>query len=498
MARISRRHVYRTANASLLAAALALPTGLSVAAADFQSPNRNTSGVPAQTTEPPPSPPTTPPPDTTEPEESPSPTEDSGPPTESEEPSDPTTPPSEPQDGTTDTTEPTEPGTEPETPEEGAADPTQSQEAAIEEATTTLTEEKEQVPEELAPTVDTLITIVAAVDTPESLPQDKQGIVESAENLSTALEAINDPNTPPELRKKLTAVVEQVTAALEAFNDPGVPPEERSILILVVKRMTSMMEIICDPDTPKELWDRMVAIVKDATHAAMMSSGRTPDSATDGGGAPPQGSGSQQAVADTLLSVSSSADIMQDRRTPPKEREDLAKITQEVSALLKKVSDPATSQGARAEAEKELDEKTSRMRDQQEESASAQKRPEESLGKAAAFCTSAIFDTTRESDLMAGLEKLVPAQWEDRGVKDFWKAKEKSNETLDVLAQLRNNENAQGPFEVVPLITALAELVPRDKLFGTLGGSALSCRQTAKYLSEDGITVGNWPTRSRG
>ena len=77
------------------------------------------------------------------------------------------------------------------------------------------------------------------------------------------------------------------------------------------------------------------------------------------------------------------------------------------------------------------------MKDQQEESAAAQKRPKESLGKAAAFCTSAIFESTRESALIKGLKPLVPDQWEEEGVKDFWEAKEKNNQTLDVLAQLR-------------------------------------------------------------
>jgi hypothetical protein len=124
---------------------------------------------------------------------------------------------------------------------------------------------------------------------------------------------------------------------------------------------------------------------------------------------------------------------------------------------------------------------------------------DESLGKAAAFCTSAVFESASESSIIRGLEKLVPAQWEDEGVKDFFKAQEKSNDQLDVLAQLRNNERSQAPFEVVPLVTALAEIVPRDRLFGSLGGSALSCQQTASYLDEKfGVTVGTWLTRAGG
>lgn len=69
MARISRRHILHAVNASLLAAALAFPAGLTIAATDSQSSNGSHAGVPAQTTDPPPSPPSEPsePDDPTEP-----------------------------------------------------------------------------------------------------------------------------------------------------------------------------------------------------------------------------------------------------------------------------------------------------------------------------------------------------------------------------------------------------------------------------------------------
>ncbi|MFH8977016.1 hypothetical protein [Streptomyces sp. NPDC017890] len=363
----------------------------------------------------------------------------------------------------------------------------------VDEATTALKEEKERVPEELRSAVEKLIAIIGTVENPETMPQDRQGVVESAEHLSTALAAINDPSTPPELRKELSVIVKQVTSALEVVNDARVPSEQRSALILVVKRTTSTLEMICDPKTPQGVRDRMVSIVKDTTYAADTSQAGPSDASRNAS----ESTGRQQAVPNTLVPVSSSADIMQDGRTPAKEREELAEITQQVSSLLKKISDPGTSQEERSKATKELDEKTSRMKDQQEESASAQERPEESLGKAAAFCTSAIFESTPESDLMRGLEKLVPPPWEDEGVKDFWKAKEKSDDMVDVLAQLRNNEHTQGPFEVAPLITELAELVPYDRLFGSTGGAALSCKQAATYLDKEfGVRVDTWLTRT--
>ncbi|MGW4024016.1 hypothetical protein [Streptomyces sp. NPDC005009] len=370
--------------------------------------------------------------------------------------------------------------------------------------TTSLNEEKEKVPEELAPAVDTLMDIVGSLDAPETLPQDREGIIESAENLTTALEVISDPSTPPELRKQLTELVKQVTSTLKVINDPRIPPEERSMLILVVKRTTSTLDIICDPKTPQKLRGLLIAIVDDTHYALERSPDGTQSGSANGSQSPENGQSPDESKGpdqdqSTAMLLGSSSEIMHDRRTPPRERERLADITQQVSSLLKKVTDPKTSQKERSEAKKELDERTTRMKEQQEESASAQDRPEESLGKAAALCTSAIFEAASESSIMRGLEKLVPAQWEDEGVKDFYKAKEKSEDQLDVLAQLRNNEDSQAPFDVVPLVTALAEIVPRDRLFGDLSGSAFYCQQTASYLDEEfGITVGTWLTRTGG
>ncbi|MBT2415811.1 hypothetical protein J7I94_35705 [Streptomyces sp. ISL-12] len=464
---VPRRHIVHAANASLLAAALALPAGLTISSADAQSANGDRAGAVAQTTDPP-QPPPSEPSGPAEGETPPPPPPDSDPagPTDTT-----TSPPSTPS-GTPDTTEPPDPGDT----DGQASEPPPEQEEEIDEATTALNEEKERVPEELVSTVETLITLVGTVEDPRTKPQDRQGVVESAKNLSTALAAISNPRTPPELRKDLTTTVEQVTSALEKVSEPRVPTEKRSTLILVVKRATSTLDMICDPRTPRGLQGQMVTTMKNTAYVVERSNG-------------PE-------ATPALVPVGSSQDIMHAPRTPSREREQLSDITQQVSSLLRKISDPGTSQEERSEAAKELDEKTARMKKQQERAASAQERPKESLGKAAAFCSSAVFESMPESDLVQGLKKLVPAQWEEEGVKDFWKAEEKSNDTLDVLAQLRNNEHTHGPFKVVPLITELAELVPHDRLFGTLGAAALSCEQTATYLEEEfGVTVGSWLTK---
>jgi uncharacterized phage infection (PIP) family protein YhgE len=485
MAKISRRHVVHATNACILSAALALPTGLALTAAESQPLGGGHAQEAARTTEPPPSPPSPPvtPPggETTTPE-------DTGP---DGRPTDPgTSPPSAP-DETTDESEPADPGdTGGQTPE-----PPPEQEKDIDEATATLKDEMQRVPAELASTVDTLIGIVGTVEDPRALPQDRQGVIESAKNLSTALAAIVDPNTPPELRKQLVSIVKQVTSTLETVSSPRVPAEERSTLILVIKRSTSPLDMICDSKTPGDLRDQMIAIMKDTAYVAQRSHDSQAGSGDEDESAPDASKAPVQVITRTLMAQGSSSDLVQDRRTPAKEREELADITRQVSALLKKINDPETSSKERSEAMEELDEKASRMKDLQERAATAQQRPEESLGKAAAFCTSAIFEAAPESALIRGLKDQVPAQWQHEGVKDFWKAREKSNDSLDVLAQLKNNEQAHGAFEIVPIITELAELVPHDRLFGDLSGSAMSCEQTAKYLEEKfGVTVGNWLT----
>lgn len=486
MARISRRYVIHAVNASLLATALAVPAGMTVATAEPRGTNRGTAEAVVRSTEPPPS----------DPGEGPTTTPPTPSPSEPDEPDSPTTSSTAPSNGTSDdATSPTSGETDGQTSEPPPEQETEAEtEAEADEVTTGLAEEKEQVPEELAPAVDTLLGIIGALDTPETSPQDREGVIESAENLSIALAAISDPRTPPELREQLIAIVKQVTSTLEVVAGSGVPDEEGSLFILVVKRTTSALDIICDPRTPEELRSRLIAVVGETNYALKQSEERRPS-----GSANAWRSRKADTVQSTSMLLGASADIVHDRRTPPKEREELAEVSRQVSSLLRKITDPQTSRKERSAAEKEMEDRTARMKDQQEESASARKGPKESLGEAAAVCSSAVFESVRDSSLMGGLRKLVPAAWEDEGVKDFWKAKEKSDDQIEVLAQLRNNERSEAPFEVVPLITALAELVPRDKLYGTLGGSSLSCTQTAKYLEERfGVTAGSWLTRTGG
>ncbi|MEU3620207.1 hypothetical protein ABZ725_49240 [Streptomyces sp. NPDC006872] len=340
-----------------------------------------------------------------------------------------------------------------------------------------------------------MTTTLEAVEDPATTPQDRQAVIESTKELTATLAVISDDSAPDELQEQLTPLVKQVTATLEVGTDPSVPPEERSRILLVVKRTTSVLGAIRSPETPQNLRGQLIAIVTDANSALEMSRG-----------------GEETGTALMLTSTSAELGLEQDTPhsdqptphsdtpTPDADRQELVDDAQQGNQLVKKMSDPRTSPQERAEAREELRDRTPRMKGRQEAAASAHSLPEAPLGKAAEACTNAIFNAKSERELAKGLEDLVPRKWDTEGVKDFWKAKEERDDSLDILAQLQNDERTHAPFPVAPLITELAELIPGDDLLSTLGRKpASSCRQTAVYLQADaGITVTPWLMESDG
>jgi hypothetical protein len=291
------------------------------------------------------------------------------------------------------------------------------------------------------------------------------------------------------MREQLTGLVKQVTSTLTVGGDPRVPLEERSLIILVVKRATTTMGLICDPETPDELRGWLVTTVQQLSYAlAQGQDSEQVRSAARGG----------QEIGPTALEVSNAAATAADPKTPEENREELARTTSEISSLLKKISSPSTSQEEKTQAEEAIRDRATRMNEQHEEAASAQGRPEEPLGKAAVVCVNAIFEAPPEDTLVRALRNLVPPKWGTEGVKDFWKTKDEGNDQLDVSAQLENNEHVHAPFEIAPLITVLAEIVPESKLLATLGKSARYCLSTADYLDEEGIPVGTWIASDAG
>ncbi len=283
------------------------------------------------------------------------------------------------------------------------------------------------------------------------------------------------------------ALVKQVTSTLEVGHDESVPPEERSMLILVVKRTTSTLRMICDPKTPPKLRGHLIAIVLQGNDALKRSHG-------------------SNKWRWAMMPMSSSADIIQGYKSPRTqqkelaqpdgEQEELAETTHRVSSMVQKVNDPRTSEADKAKATKDAKAETARMREQQEEVAATQDQPKDPLGKAAETCTNAIFDSTVEHDLSEGLKDLTPKRWNSEGVKDFWKSKEQGDESLDVLAQLRNDESTHASFEITSLIIKLAEILPEKDLVANLGMGSLYCQKTAAYLDELGVTAGSWLANS--
>ncbi|MEU9053337.1 hypothetical protein AB0D37_23430 [Streptomyces sp. NPDC048384] len=359
--------------------------------------------------------------------------------------------------------------------------------------TATLNKTREDVPEELTSTVDTLTAALRAVTDPATTPQDREAVTESAKRLASALSAISDDSTPREQRDQLTVLVKQMTSTLAVGQESDLPAEDGARLLVVVERTTSALETIGDSRTPKKLRGELAAIVEEVSYALEQSRG-------------------QGEMGITALWVSSALGFLtpltaQPEETPtqpepsrtrseqsgtPKQKDPLAKAIHQVSQPMKEATDSSNSPEKRDEARKEMSERTARMKDEQDKAASEQEPPDAPVGKAAEVCTNAILKAVPDPRLEKGLKDLTPSNWDSAGVKDFWKAKENGNDVLDVRAQLENDEHAHAPFDIGPLIEELADLLPGKELHATLGQPALHCRQTAVYLYQDGITAGTW------
>ncbi|MFE2534430.1 hypothetical protein [Streptomyces sp. NPDC059371] len=332
--------------------------------------------------------------------------------------------------------------------------------------------------------MDELTTTLEAVKDPETSLRDRQGVIESVEHLTVALTATGDDSTSPQLRKQLTALVKQVSSALKVGYDAQAPSRTRSSVLLVMQRTTSALDMICDSRTPAELRGKLLTITEGLSSA--VTGGH--QTASLRGFEEHMGVAQEDAAATPETSPASAAAAM-----PPKHRDALVQLVYEQNEKLQVFNNPESSSKDRAEAEKDMRDRSARISDKQEEAAAAQGRPEDPLGKAAETCTTAIFRSSAGDELPEELKELVPGSWRPDGVKDFWKSKEKSNLLLDVLAELQNNKNVRAPIKIAPLITELAKVVPREDLWSTIGERASYCQSTAAYLDEDyGVAVGTW------
>ncbi len=363
------------------------------------------------------------------------------------------------------------------------------QKEKIEEVTEVLTQETEEAPEELTPSVAQLTTVLQEAEEQETPPQEREGVIESAKQIAAALEVINDPRTPPEIRKVLVVIVKQMVSALNSVSTAKVSPEERSTTVLTVQRCTSVLDLISDPSTPRELRDHLANTIKQLYRVLMWSTGAKPvpdKSAARAGISAAQQSRQDAATIGVALETAGWSE------TSDGDRHGLAESADEASSSLQDSSDPRVSDEDRKEARREAKERIARLNEQVKKTALAQGLPDVPLGKAAEVCTNAIFRSVPDRALARGIEELSPSRWETEGVKDYWKAKKSGSDSLDVQAQLRNNTYDSAPFDVAPLVTGLAGVVPAGKLFGTVGVPGLHCLQSARQLDRQGVEIKTW------
>ncbi|MEU8751354.1 hypothetical protein [Streptomyces chartreusis] len=356
--------------------------------------------------------------------------------------------------------------------------------------TATLNARRDDVPEELVPSVDSLTDTLRAVAARETTPQDRGAVTESARALASTLSVIVDDGTPGERRDQLAGLVKQVTAALKAGQGPDVPAEDRSRLFMVSTRTTSALDMIADTETPQKMREQLATIVEDLNYAMEQTNGgaetgRTgvPVSASIGylvGSAPPQSSTGSNTAGQ--------------QESDSENQRELLNRSERTGREMRRASDPDSSQEERSAARREMRKQTARMKDEQRKAAAAQEPTNAPLGEAAEDCANAIFNIVSERRLSNGLKDLTPQSWDSVGVKDFWKATAEKKSMLDIRAFLRNDQNTHAPFLVADLITGLADVVRVDELNTDIGGSsAAHCKQSAQYLEDEhGVVAGDW------
>ena len=314
---------------------------------------------------------------------------------------------------------------------------------------------KADVPEELVPVVERLTAALRAVQDPQNTPQQRNGTISSARQVDTALGVIDAPGTPQAVRDQLTGAVREVISLLDAANRPESPPEERHTMARFAYRTSPALGTIADSGTPREVREAVARIVRRVREQANAGGARNTDAA--------------KAMTASLL-------IISDPNTPDQDRKHLARTTDE--------------EGSSGD---EQDDWTERLKKEQEEAASAQGLPDESLTKAAEMCTNAVFDFVPDGTLSRHLKSVIPDKWETEGVNDFWKSDEAANDSLDVLVQLRSRHLSGATLEVGQLVPRLADAVPAGDLFVTLGPQGLHCLRAALQLDQDkGVASGSW------
>ncbi|MFE2263844.1 superantigen-like protein SSL4 [Streptomyces griseosporeus] len=338
---------------------------------------------------------------------------------------------------------------------------------------TDLDDKKADVPEDLVSSVDQLTGVLEAVNDTQTPPQERDGAVRSARQVDNALDAIADPGTPDAVRDRLTALVPQVSAALDAANGSQTPPESGA-LGLIVARTASVLRVVTDQDTPADVEATLVDGAENLLSAVQNGT--------------PIGNEGAEAAADTRAAggqlewkmlVSNGLETAGNPNTPEDERKGLANSAHEGSET--QPGDPESEQ------------KKLRLKKDLREAISEQGLPDEPLGKAAEVCTNSVFESVLDTTLADDLEPLTPETWNSEGIRDFWKSREAANDSLDVIAQLQNDKLDNTALAIKRMIPQLADSLPADELYSSLGMRARDCLQAAAQLDDEmGVQSGSW------
>lgn len=351
----------------------------------------------------------------------------------------------------------------------------QQQQAEAGNLATVLDDKKADVPEDLVPSVDQLTGVLEAVNDTQTPPQERDGAVRSARQVDSALDAIAAPGTPAAVRDRLTALVPQVSAALDAANGSQTPPESGA-LGLIVARTASVLRVVADQNTPADVEaslvdgaENLLSAVREGTPIGNEGAGRA-------GGGDDGGTGDQ---LEWKRLVATGLETAGDPNTPEDERKGLAKSAHEGSET--RPDDPEAQQ------------KKLRLKKDLRKAISEQGLPNEPLGKAAEVCTNSVFESVLDTTLAEDLQTLTPETWNSEGIRDFWKSREAANDSLDVIAQLQNDKLDNTALAIKRMIPQLADSLPADELYSSLGVRARDCLQAASRLdNEMGIQSGSW------
>ncbi|WP_405886575.1 hypothetical protein OG739_11545 [Streptomyces longwoodensis] len=315
---------------------------------------------------------------------------------------------------------------------------------------------KEDVPEDLAPSVERLSAVLRAVNEDSGTsPQVRDGALVSARQVSDTLDVIADPETPPAVRTQLTRLVKDVTATLEKAGDPRTPPDDRRTLASTSAQTAPGMAFVGRHAAPQGVSRDMTGAMHNA-HAAVRQ-------------------GADRRTAQTVLAATEAAG---DPGTSDDDRKGLAESAHETSSSLVD-GDPGTP-SRKDGLEKKL-----------KEALTARGLSGKPLGKAAEACTDRMFVIVSDTALADDLRDLVPDTWNTTGVEDYWKSTSAHDGSLDVYAQLQDDTPSGTTIATDRLIPELADVLPADDIF-TLGIPALDCLQAALRLHDAGVESGNW------